>query len=67
MKSTSSPRYYAFLAIVSFCMVVLSFTGIFMKAEITGRLIMGFAWSVVFIGWIMQLINARKRIDSDAP
>ena len=48
-------------------MVVLSFTGIFMKAEITGRLIMGFAWSVVFIGWIMQLINARKRIDSDAP
>lgn len=60
MKMPKSPAYFAFLAIGSFLMAVISFTGIFfLKDDLIGRLIVGSAWSIVTFGWMGQFFNSR--------
>ena len=62
MKFQTSPRYYAFLAVGSFLMTVLTFSGIFfLKEDVVGRLIIGLAWSLVTLGWLGQFFHASKK------
>jgi hypothetical protein len=60
MELLYSPKYYAFLAAGSFLMAALSFSGLFLQQEdLIGRLITGSAWSIVTLGWLGQLFQAR--------
>lgn len=60
MKSSNSPTYFAFLALGTFIMAVISFTGIFFsKTDLISRLITGSLWSLVTFGWLGQFFNSR--------
>jgi len=64
IKLQTSPKYFLFLTIGSFLMVVISFSGIFFQYEdISGRLITGFAWSIVTFGWLGQYFRTSKATD----
>ena len=60
MKLQNSPKYLAFLAVGSFLMAIISYSGLlFLKADLVGRLITGSAWSIVSFGWLVNFFNAR--------
>ena len=62
MRLQTSPKYNAFLAIGSFLMAALTFSGLFfLKEDIVGRLITGSAWSLVTLGWLGQYFYAYQK------
>ena len=62
MKLHTSPKYYAFLAVGSFLITVLTFSGIlFLKEDAVGRLITGLVWSLVTLGWLGHYFHACKK------
>ena len=40
--------------IISFAIAAISFAGVILKNDLVGRLIFGFVWVIVGIGWLGQ-------------
>jgi len=59
-KWQNSTRYFAFLATGSFLMAVITFWGVFLEADLTGRIIVGIVWTLVSLGWLGQYFRAKK-------
>ncbi|MDH3267973.1 MAG: hypothetical protein OEM46_03875 [Ignavibacteria bacterium] len=50
------------IPIVSCIIAILSFTGIILNNDITGRIIFGLCWSMITIGWIIYLFNLNRKL-----
>jgi hypothetical protein len=49
-----SKFYYPFLIIVSLILAMIFYSGIVLKEDLTGRIIIGSVWIVVSAGWLRQ-------------
>jgi hypothetical protein len=54
-------KYYMFAMIVSFVIAAISFSGVILKNDLVGRLIFGFVWVIVGIGWLGQYLNLKNK------
>jgi uncharacterized membrane protein YczE len=52
-----SKFYHLFLIITSLVLAILFYSGIVLKDDLTGRIIIGTVWFVVSIGWLGQYVN----------
>lgn len=55
------PEHYMIAMIVSFAIAVISFSGVFLQNDLVGRLIFGFIWVLVGIGWLGQYFQHRNK------
>ena len=65
-KNDKKARVWACLASVCFMIAVLSFTGVILARDTTGRLIFGFAWSFIGLSWFGRYLLDKKRPEEDA-
>ena len=59
-KTFHLPKANIFLAAVSFLVSGLSFTGILLKNDMTGRIIFGCVWLFVGILWMSGLLKLKR-------
>jgi len=59
-KRNIKPKYYMIAIIVSFVIVAINFSGVILKNDVVGRLIFGFVWLIVGIGWLGQYFYRTK-------
>ena len=55
------PEYYLIAVIVSFVIAVISFSGVILKNDLVGRLIFGFVWVIIGIGWLGHYFNLKNK------
>jgi hypothetical protein len=59
-KKKRSPRYYLILASISMLVGVIVISGLVMKNDVTGRIIIGAVWFLVGAGWLGRFFHTRK-------
>ena len=60
-----SKFYFPFLIIVSLILAIIFYSGIVLKEDITGRIIIGTVWLIVSAGWLGQFIH--KKVGQTEP
>lgn len=60
-KWNMKPKHYMVAIIVSFVIAAISFSGVILKNDAVGRLIFGFVWLIVGIGWLGQYFHHTKK------
>ncbi len=60
-KWNMKPEHYMIAMIVSFVIAAISFSGVILKNDVVGRLIFGFVWVIVGIGWLGQYFNLKNK------
>ncbi len=60
-KWNVKPKHYMIVTIVSFVIAAISFSGVILKNDAVGRLIFGFVWLLVGIGWFGQYFHSTKK------
>jgi hypothetical protein len=50
-------RYYLLLMIICFAIAILSFAGVILQSDMTGRVIFGLVWAFVGIGWLGRYVT----------
>jgi len=60
-KWNMKPKHYMVAIIVSFVIAAICFSGVILKNDAVGRLIFGFVWLIVGIGWLGQYLHHRKK------
>jgi hypothetical protein len=60
-KWDMKPKYYMVAMIISFVIAAISFSGVVLKNDLVGRLIFGFVWVIVGIGWLGQYIHPKNK------
>jgi len=55
-----SKFYYPFLIIVSLILAMIFYSGVVLKEDITGRVVIGSVWLLVSIGWILKYLNTKR-------
>lgn len=63
-KKKRSPRYYLVLASISLFVGIIVITGLVMKNDLTGRIIIAAVWFLVGVGWLGRFFSARRILDS---
>jgi len=56
----NSKLYFLLLSMGSLSVALISFSGIVMKEDIVGRIIIGCVWLLVSVGWIGRFFHTKK-------
>jgi len=49
-----------YLSLISYLIAAISFSGIILKEDFTGRLIFGIVWVVIGLGWLIRTFALKK-------
>ncbi len=52
-----NPKHYMIAAAVSFVIASIGFSGVVLKNDLVRRLIFGFVWLIVGVGWLGQYFH----------
>lgn len=55
-----SKYYYPFLIIGSLVIAIIVYSGVVMKGDMTGRILIGSVWLLVSIGWIGRYLHTKR-------
>ena len=55
-----SKFYYPFLIFVSLILSLIFYSGIIIKEDPTGRIVIGNVWLLLSVGWISKYIYSKK-------
>jgi hypothetical protein len=59
-ESPLKPLFYLLLVIISLVIAVISFFGVILKDDLTGRIIFGTVWTFVAVIWTGYYLKSRK-------
>jgi len=57
---SESKYYYPFLIILSLILAIIFYSGIVLKEDMTGRIIIGTIWLIVSLGWLSRYVTKKK-------
>lgn len=63
-KKKKSPSYFLVPAAISLVVGIIVISGLVMKNDVTGRVIVGALWFLVAAGWLGRFFSARRVLDS---
>ena len=60
-QSKNSTLYFLILSISALSIALIFISGIVLKTDLTGRIIIGSIWLIVSIGWLGKYFHTRKQ------